>query len=133
MKYWMAIFNQDTWREFIDMPVRTCAFGDNPTRRFPTISVDDRLLCYVAKVHTWTGVLKVTGERYRATADTYPNKIPVEPEVLIADPALGVPMTAIRQAVVLSGRRNGKDVGSACADIAAGHAHPGRASPHRFS
>ena len=95
MKYWMAIFNQETWRDFIAMPVKVCAFKDNPTRRFPTISIGDHLLCYVAKAQAWTGLLTVTSERYRASEEVYPNRVPVEPEIVIADPARGVAMTAM--------------------------------------
>src|SRR5688572_21128600 len=93
MKYWMAIFNPDTWREFVAMSDKVCAFADNPTRRFPAISINDRIVCYVAKAYTWAGLLTVTGERYRASQEVYPNRIPVRPEVVIADPAQGVPMS----------------------------------------
>lgn len=75
------------------MPTKVCGFVDNPTRKFPAISVGDRILCYVAKAQTWAGLLTVTGERYRASEKTYPNRIPVKPEVVILDPARGVPMT----------------------------------------
>ena len=93
MKYWMAIFNEETWRDFVAMRVKVCAFSDNPTRRFPTISIDDRILCYVAKAQVWAGLVSVVGERFRANGEQYPNRIPVKPDIVIADPARGVAMS----------------------------------------
>jgi hypothetical protein len=94
MKNWMAIFNEDTWRDFVGMTTKVCAFSDNRSRAFPAIAIGDRIICYVAKAQTWTGVLAVTGERYRAEG-TYPNKVPVKCEIVIVDPASGVPMAAM--------------------------------------
>jgi hypothetical protein len=93
MKYWMCIFNPETWQDFIAMPNKVCAFPDHKMRKFPAISINDRILCYIAKAQAWGGLLTVTGERYRVTDANYPNRVPVRPEVIIASPAHGVPMT----------------------------------------
>ncbi len=93
MKYWMAIYNPDTWREFVAMPDKVCAFTENRTRRFPVISIGDKVVCYVARAFTWSGLLTVTGELYRASGVAYPLRVPVKADVLVGDPSLGLPMS----------------------------------------
>ena len=95
LKCWMAIFNPETWADFVEMRDRCCGFADNSNRRFPSISVSDRFICYVAKAQTWTGVLAVTGDRTRVTEGKYPNRYSVASEVVIADPKFGVPMSVM--------------------------------------
>jgi hypothetical protein len=97
MNYWLSVFNEETWRQFRDMPSKVCAFPEPRMARFPNIPKDDRLICYISRKMVWAGVLRVSGDLYRDRTLIYeggifPIRIPVEPLIVLAtDEAL--PMT----------------------------------------
>lgn len=87
MNYWLTVFNEVTWRQFREMPIKVCAYPEPRGGRFAKIEMDDRLICYISRKMVWAGVLRVTGDRFRDQSRIYeggnfPIRFPVEPLIV---------------------------------------------------
>ena len=99
MDRYLAVFNEKTWQQFVELNPKVCAFPDSRNRPFPKIQIGDQFLCYIAGRMVWAGVLKVCGERFRAETPLFdggpfPIRFPVEAEALL-DLDRAVPMNAL--------------------------------------
>ncbi len=99
MRYLLSIFDEANWKQFLELESKVCAFPESRFRRFPTINVGDRFLCYISKVQVWVACLEVTGDRYSDTSKLYaggifPNRFLVRP-IVILDAENGVPMKSL--------------------------------------
>jgi hypothetical protein len=88
MNYWLSVFNEQTWGQFLEMSPKVYAFAEPRDRRLPNIQVGDQLLCYVSRKMVWAGVLNVIGDRYRDntrlfSGGDYPIRYHVDPEILL--------------------------------------------------
>ena len=96
MNYWMTVFNEVTWPQFLDMSSKVCAYTEPRGKRVPNIDVGDQIICYIAKAKSWGGVLRVSGQRFSDdkrifSGGPYPIRIPVEP-IYLATLEQAIPM-----------------------------------------
>lgn len=99
-QYWLALFNQATWRTFLEHGARVAGFREHHRPRLQTIRDGDYLICYLTGLSRWIGLLAVTGRPYLDTAPIWleaplPARLPVKPVVLLA-PETAVPFEELR-------------------------------------
>ena len=90
MNYYTTIFTEETYSEFIEHGSGVSGHGPSKWKTAQKVNIGDRLLCYVAGLKKWVGVLEVTGEPYldeetRIWAKAiFPVRIPVKPIILLS-------------------------------------------------
>ena len=62
--YWLSLFNQNTWQEFLDGGARVMGFPETRQSTVRRIKQGDYLLGYLTGVSRWIAVLEVTSEPY---------------------------------------------------------------------
>jgi len=81
--YWLCIFNQKTWQEFLDAGADTAGFPASRERVASRIQIGDYLLCYITKASVWVGILEVTSTVFRSDdviwqSDLFPCRVKVK-------------------------------------------------------
>jgi hypothetical protein len=97
----LGLFTVESWREFKTNGGAVMGFTDKKWTTASRLRPGDRILCYLTKVSTFIGVLKVTGPAYRDrtqiwTDGVFPVRIPVaiELERPLSD---AVPIRSLKQ------------------------------------
>lgn len=100
MTYWLDLFTDETWREFLAAGGNISGFRERQWKAAQRVRSGDIFLCYLTGISRWIGVLKVTGEPYRDTApiwyrDVFPVRFPVK-IVNKLEPITAVPVIDMR-------------------------------------
>lgn len=99
-QYWLALFNQATWRTFLEQGARIAGFREHHWPRLQAVRDGDYVLCYLTGLSRWIGLLAVTGPARFDAAPIWleaplPARLPVKPVVLLA-PETAVPFEELR-------------------------------------
>jgi hypothetical protein len=62
--YWVQVFNAETWNEFLKAGASTTGFSASRWPWVQKLNVGDYLLCYLARVSAWVGILEVVSPPY---------------------------------------------------------------------
>jgi predicted RNA-binding protein len=62
--YWVQVFNENTWREFLDFGGRVTGFRQTRWRYIQQVKMGDVLLCYMSRHSKWVGILEVDSAPY---------------------------------------------------------------------
>lgn len=87
-KYYLALFNEETWNEFLENGLSAYGTNLNKQVRMQRINIDDFLICYVTKLSRFVGLLKVTSKPYINNTiiwknEVYPVRVDVHPEYIL--------------------------------------------------
>jgi predicted RNA-binding protein len=80
--YWVQVFSEETWREFLIAGAKVTGFREKRWVIVKKIKPGDRLLCYISKIGVLIAVLQATAEPYLdhrndVFKDAYPCRVPV--------------------------------------------------------
>jgi hypothetical protein len=125
--YWLDLFTHRTWQEFLAAGASISGFRENRWKTVQAMKPGDILLCYLAGVSRWIGLLEVTGPAFQDTSpiwsvSDFPVRVPVKLTARL-EPLTGVPVVEMR------------DVLSIFRHLKSPHAWTGRfrGSPSRWS
>jgi predicted RNA-binding protein len=81
--YWVQVFSEETWREFLGAGARVTGFREKRWKIVKKIKPGDRLLCYISKIGVLIAVLQATAEPYidhrnDVFKDVYPCRVAVK-------------------------------------------------------
>jgi len=83
-KYYLAVFNEETWNEFLEKG--SSVYGTTSTRqkRMESTKPGDFLICYVTRLSRFVGLLEITSKAYLENRhiwknDIYPIRVNVRP------------------------------------------------------
>lgn len=98
--YWLGLFTGKTWHEFLRAGGNVSSFRDARRTTVQKIKPGDYLLCYVAGVSRFVGVLEVTSEFFEDTTpiwedEVFPCRVSVN-VVVALDPDHSIPVQALR-------------------------------------
>ena len=97
--YWLTLFNQSTWQEFLDAGAEVSGFPETQQKIVRRIKPGDYLLGYLTGVSRWIAVLEVTSEPYDDLERIwkqalFPCRVKVK-VVARVEPEAGVPVLSI--------------------------------------
>lgn len=100
-KYYLALFNEETWNEFLDKGSSIYGTNLNKQTRMEKINAGDFLICYVTKLSRFVGLLEVTSKAYLDDHriwknDIYPVRVNVHP-VYILEAVNGIPISELKE------------------------------------
>lgn len=100
-KYYLALFNEETWNEFLDNGSSIYGTNLNKQRRMETINVGDFLICYVTKLSRFVGLLKINSKAYLDNSriwknDIYPVRTSVHP-IYVLKVDNGIPISELKE------------------------------------
>lgn len=84
VKYYLALFNEETWNEFLEKGSSIYGTNLNKQRRMESINSNDFLICYVTKLSRFVGLLEITSKAYLDNKriwkkEIYPVRVNVHP------------------------------------------------------
>jgi hypothetical protein len=99
-RYWLVLFTSETWQEFLDAGGEVMGFRAS---RWPTVQrirEGDYLLCYMAGISRWIGILQAASRGYKDespiwSSDPFPCRVRVR-NVVALTPETGVPVLDMR-------------------------------------
>ena len=99
--YWLSLFNQNTWQEFLDVGAKVMGFPETRQSTVRRIKQGDYLLSYLTGVSRWIAVLEVTSEPYDDLTRIwkqalFPCRVNVK-VVVSVKPEAGVPVLSLSQ------------------------------------
>jgi predicted RNA-binding protein len=62
--YYLALFNSTTWEEFLDAGGNIYGTTKNKENRAKKLKSGDKLICYISKIGTFSGILELKSESY---------------------------------------------------------------------
>jgi hypothetical protein len=62
--YWLQVFNETTWREFLEAGGKVTGFRGARWGHVQKMKVGDILLCYLSRHSKWVGLLQLVSESY---------------------------------------------------------------------
>jgi predicted RNA-binding protein len=95
-QYYVALFNSNTWVEFLENNAKMYGTTKNKESRAKKIKKGDYLICYISQMSTISGLLEVYSESYSnnstiSTFGSFPVTFDVKP-LAILDPENVVPI-----------------------------------------
>jgi len=106
--YWIQVFTPSTWKRFLSSGGRVTGFRQLRWNYIQSLKPSDYLLCYVAGVSKFVGVLEVRGEPYLDTApiweeDLFPCRVDVR---IVASLALedAIPIRSLKSLSIFQAR-----------------------------
>lgn len=83
-KYYLALFNETTWNEFLEKGSSVYGTNLNKQKRMEATTPGDFLICYVTKLSCFVGLLEITSKAYLDEQriwenDIYPIRVNVHP------------------------------------------------------
>jgi len=99
--YWLSLFNQTTWEEFLDSGAKVMGFPETRQNTVRRIKQGDYLLGYLTGVSRWIAVLEVTSEPYDDLTRIwkqalFPCRVNVK-VIVSVEPEAGVPTLSLSQ------------------------------------
>jgi len=115
-KYYLALFNSETWNEFLENGSSVYGTNLNKKKRMEKIAIGDFLICYVSKLSCFVGLLEVTSKTYLDDHriwknDIYQVRIDVRP-VYILETKSGIPVLDLREKLEMFKKLKSKKVWS---------------------
>lgn len=100
-KYYLALFNEETWNEFIKKGSSVYGTTFKKRRRMEKTIPGDFLICYVTKLSRFVGLLEITSKAYIDDSriwesDIYPNRVNVCPAYILKDMD-GIPISELKE------------------------------------
>jgi predicted RNA-binding protein len=98
--YWLNTFRPETWQEFLDSGAQITGFNKHRQHSIQSIQISDYLLCYMAGVSRWVGILEVTSKPYEDDTpiwkeDVFSFRLRVKPVICLTQET-GVPMIQLK-------------------------------------
>ncbi|MFF4419088.1 EVE domain-containing protein [Streptosporangium sp. NPDC001559] len=114
-KYWLAVYTEDTWNEFIAHGADVAGFPLRRRKSVRTMKRGDHLVFYVMGLKRLVGIAEITGGPYESdeqiwASGDYPLRVGVDLSVQAPRPEQGVPITELLGELDLFERRG--DLGS---------------------
>lgn len=104
-KYYLAMFNYETWNEFLEnhFPVYGTTFRKQ--RSMEKTEPGDFLICYVTVLSRFVGLLEITSKAYFSKeriwkSATYPVRVDVRP-VYLLESVNGIPVVNLRDDLIM--------------------------------
>src|SRR5262249_8728083 len=99
-KYWLIVLTGTTWSEFLQAGATTYGLSDRYEATANRVTPGDYLVCYVAGISRFIGLLQVTSKAFRDTSeiwqfDVYPIRLKVNVIVQLV-PETAIPATELR-------------------------------------
>lgn len=99
-RYWLIVFTGTTWQEFVSSGANVCGLSDRYQKMAERTKLGDYLLCYVAGISRFIGLLEITSGPFRDrtgiwTFDIYPLRLKVRPVILLT-PESAVPVQSLK-------------------------------------
>jgi hypothetical protein len=103
--YWLDLFTGTTWQEFLGAGANVSGFRESRWSAVQQMKPGDYLLCYLAGVSRWIGVLEVVSPPYKDELpiwkqDPFPARVRVRPIVTLT-PETAVPVVALRDQLTI--------------------------------
>jgi predicted RNA-binding protein len=99
-RYWLVLFTSETWQEFLDAGGEVMGFRASRWPSVQRIREGDYLLCYMAGISRWVGILEAVSGGYQDetpiwSSDPFPSRVKVRIVVALT-PETGVPVLDMR-------------------------------------
>ena len=103
--YYFAVFNENTWDEFLKNGSSVYGTTLRKKSRMEKINPGDFLICYISKISCFAGLLEITSKAYIDEHpiwknDIYPVRVNVYP-VYILEASNGVPFSKLREELAI--------------------------------
>lgn len=100
-KYYLALFNETTWKEFLENNSSVYGTTLNQQKRMEKTETGDFLICYVTKLSRFVGLLEITSIPYLDDFliwknDIYPVRVKVRP-VYILNVENGISVSELKE------------------------------------
>lgn len=97
--YWLDLFTGKTWNEFLGAGATVSGFRPSRRKAVRRMKVGDYLVCYLAGVSRFVGLLEVTGASYSDATpiwkdEEFPERVPVK-AVITLKPETGLPVKEV--------------------------------------
>jgi hypothetical protein len=95
--HWLTVFTVESWKEFLDHGGDVAGFSERRWSSVRRLQPDDYMICYVARVSRFVGLLEVVGKPFLNSteriwkAEVFPSRVPVR-TLLTLEPPQGVPV-----------------------------------------
>jgi len=101
VKYYIALFNEETWNEFLEKGSSVYGTTLSKRRNIEKIIPGDFLVCYVTKLSRFVGLLEISSKAYVDDShvwesNIYPSRINVHP-VYILKVINGIPISELKE------------------------------------
>jgi predicted RNA-binding protein len=98
--YYLALFNEETWDEFLKKNLTVYGTTIRKQKRMEKVEPGDFLICYVTKLSRFVGLLEVTSKAYFDKSRlwksaTYPVRVNVR-SVYVLDSNNGIPFVDLK-------------------------------------
>lgn len=99
--YYLALFNEETWNEFLEHGSSVYGTTLKKQRRMEAINPGDFLICYVTKLSRFVGLLSITSQAYFDDRriwknDIYPLRVNVRP-IYSLEATAGIPVIELKE------------------------------------
>lgn len=100
-RYFLALFSDETWNEFLDCKYSIYGTTLKKQRRMEATNPGDFLICYVTKLSRFVGLLEITSKAYIDNNriwknDIYPVRVNVHPTYILKA-ADGIPISKLKE------------------------------------
>jgi predicted RNA-binding protein len=100
-KYYLALFNEETWNEFLEKGSSVYGTNLNKQKRMEKTNPGDFLICYVTKLARFVGLLEITSKAYLDEHriwknDIYPVRVNVQP-IYTLEATNGIPVSELKE------------------------------------
>ncbi len=107
-KYYIALFNEETWIEFLEKGSLVYGTTSKEQKRMEATNPGDLLICYVAKLSCFVGLLEITSKAYLDDHpiwknDIYPVRVNVLP-IYSLKAINGVPVLGLKEKLSMFGK-----------------------------
>lgn len=104
-KYYLAVFNEETWEEFLKNGSSVYGTTLNKQRRMEATNPSDFLICYVTKLSCFVGLLEITSKAYLENRiiwknGIYPVRVDVHP-VYVLKAENGIPVLELKDELAM--------------------------------
>ena len=104
-KYFLALFNEETWNEFLNGGASVYGVNINNQTRMEKTNPGDFLICYITKLSRFVGLLEITSkayldERHIWKNDIYPSRVNVH-LVYNLEVAKGIPISNLKTELIM--------------------------------
>jgi predicted RNA-binding protein len=87
-KYYLALFNYETWNEFLKIGASVYGTTLNKQSRMEKVKPGEYLICYVTKISSFVGLLEITSKSYVDESriwenNIYPVRVDVQPILIL--------------------------------------------------
>lgn len=104
-RYYLALFNLQSWIEFLEKGATTYGTTKNKLKRAEKIQSGDFFICYISKQSEFSGLVKVENKAYYDESEywsdsVFPVRFHVQP-VAILSPEKAIPIANVRNKLMI--------------------------------